>query len=130
MYFYGFCQTIWLLTGIPLNSIYIYIYISFLKKIIYIWFINSVLLPTSYAAFWKNFTWCFYYPPLDELIFGSWERLDYLNVYHLRITFFYHKSESWKLNTLPYIFILYIFQKFCSLKKLQNTVSTKMFCTC
>ena len=32
MYFYGFCQTIWLLTGIPLNSIYIYIYL-FLKKL-------------------------------------------------------------------------------------------------
>ena len=62
------------------------------------------------------------------LIFGSWERFDYLNFYHLRITFFW----SWirKLDTLPYIFILYIFQKFYCLKKLQNTVSTKMFCIC
>ena len=29
MYFYGFCQTVWYLTGIPLN----FMYISFLKKI-------------------------------------------------------------------------------------------------
>ena len=30
MYLYGFCQTVWLLTGIPIN----FIYTSFLKKII------------------------------------------------------------------------------------------------
>ena len=29
MYFYGFCQTFWLLTGTPLN----FIYISSLKKL-------------------------------------------------------------------------------------------------
>ena len=49
MYFYGFCQIVWLLTGTPLN------FILFFKKIIYI-FINIVLLPTSHTAFWKNFT--------------------------------------------------------------------------
>ena len=35
-----------------------------------------------------------------------------------------HKSESW---ILWYLFTLYIFQKFCCLKKLQNTVSKKCF---
>ena len=36
----------------------------------------------------------------------------------------YHKSES----SIPqYIFILYIFQKFSYFKKLQNTISQKMF---
>ena len=55
MYFYGLA--VWLLTGIPLN----FIYTSFLKKLYtYISFINTVLLPTSHAAFWKNFTWCCY----------------------------------------------------------------------
>ena len=29
-----------------------------------------VLLPTSHAAFWKNFSWCYYKPPLNDLISG------------------------------------------------------------
>ena len=56
----------------------------FLKIIYYL----SILLPTSHAAFMENFTWCYCQPPLEDLIFGSWERFDYLNVYSLRITFF------------------------------------------
>ena len=38
-----------------------------------------------------------------------------------------HKSESW---ISWHILIQHIFQTFCRHKKLQNTVSTKMFCIC
>ena len=45
------------------NPTEFYIYLFFKKIIytyIYIQFIIIVLLPTSHAAFWKNFTWCYY----------------------------------------------------------------------
>ena len=52
----------------------------------------------------------------DLTMFTVWESL-----------FSNHKSES----LIPqHISILYIFQKFCYFKKLQNTVSTKMFYVC
>ena len=83
MYFYGFRQTVWLLTGTPLN--FILFSHCFLEEF------HLVLL---LATIWRPF------------------------VYHLRITFFWSKIR--KLDTLPYIFMLYISQKFCCLEKLQK----------
>ena len=51
-------------------------YISIFKKLHIIY---QYLLPTSHATFRENFTWCYYQPPLEDLIFGPWERFDYLN---------------------------------------------------
>ena len=60
MYLYGFCQNVWLLTRIPLNS-----------KNIYIHTIYQCIAINFSCCFLYEFHLCYYYPPLEDLIFGS-----------------------------------------------------------
>ena len=103
MHFYGFCQTVWMLTGIPLNFTYVYLFFFFLNytHIIYQYCIATnfscccleefhlvLLLATTSLGFEKDLTmW----------MFTIWESL-----------FSDHKSESW----IPcHIYLYCIFSK-------------------
>ena len=84
MYFYGFCQTVWLLTGTPLN--FILFSHCFLEE-----FKLVLLLATTWRQFFLPFENHFF------LIIN--QKAGYPAIY---------------------ILLLYIFQKFCCLKKLQR----------